>query len=81
MIKKRFLTEAGYMKKTISIVAFIGFLLSCNNAGEPKEEKKDSLDSIAREERENIDSSARERIRKIDSATKSMKDSLDRIDK
>jgi hypothetical protein len=68
------------MKKIISFIAISTFIVSCNNAGESTEEKKDSIDSVAYEQKKIIDFSAEEKKEHIDSVTRRTKDSLDRID-
>lgn len=68
------------MKKILIAGLIAASLAACNNASESTENKKDSLDSIAKEEKNQIDSTAEKRENKIDSLTEKKKDSLDRID-
>jgi hypothetical protein len=68
------------MKKILLAGLITVSLSACNNSGESTENKKDSLDSIAREQKNMIDSTAERKEDKIDSATERKKDSLERKD-
>ena len=69
------------MKKILFAGLIAASLIACNNSGESStDNKKDSLDSIAREQKNMIDSSAERKEDKVDSITQRKKDSLDRKD-
>ena len=68
------------MKKIVLIGVLTVSLIACNGAGESTEDKKDSLDSVARESKQVIDSTTEERKDRIDSVTEAKEDSLERLD-
>lgn len=68
------------MKKILLAGLISASLAACNNASESTQNKKDSLDSVARQEKNQIDSTAEKKENRIDSLTEKKKDSLDRRD-
>lgn len=55
------------MKKFIAILAITGSLAACNNAADPTEAKKDSIDSAATEVKDRLDSTGEAANNVIDS--------------
>lgn len=68
------------MKKILMAGLIAISLAACNNSGETTENKKDSIDSMAREQKNMIDSTAEKKEDRIDSTAERKKDSLDRKD-
>ena len=67
--------------KNIALIALLAVsLAACNNGSSATDNKKDSLDSIAKEQKSMIDSSAAKKEDKIDSLTDKKKEALDRQD-
>src|SRR5688572_324140 len=70
-----FLFIKNKMKQLVLIMAMA--FLACNNSGNPTEEKKDSLDSLAKETKERIDSAADVARDRVDSLEELGKENVD----
>lgn len=68
------------MKKYLGILAIAGVLVACNNSAESTDDKKDSLDSLAKVQKEHIDSSAEAKKDVVDSVTGVKKDIVEKQD-
>lgn len=69
------------MKKVLLAVAVIGFLASCNNAGDAEKRTNDSLDSVKKATVNTIDSTKDKSIDSVKQtidAQKNMNDSLNK---
>ena len=68
------------MKKLFLIGLIAAALTACNNESKTTENKKDSLDSVAREQKSMVDSTAEKKENRIDSLSEKKKDSLEKKD-
>jgi hypothetical protein len=68
------------MKKLLIVLAAAGFLTACNNSANTTSDKKDSLDSVAKEKKGMIDSTADAKKNAVDSTTQAKEKMLDKKD-
>jgi hypothetical protein len=65
------------MKKLFSLLAAGCLLAACNNSANTADNKKDSLDSVAKAQKEMVDSTTKQGKQQLDSAGKVAKQSID----
>jgi hypothetical protein len=67
------------MKKTLLAFLAVGFLVSCDNAGDAGDQIKDSLDSIKNLKVQSVEEAADQAIDTIQSNTDSLKQRVDEV--